>query len=126
MTSGHEAEQEVGRACIEGLVAPFVEDQDRRLLVAPQDETLLSGYLSGTEPLYTQMGLTVLGPITPPTDCVTDSDATELDVVVQFAVGSHGSLLSPAASAAATTEMQRQTTNFLLSGGTDLDLLGGC
>ncbi|MND05795.1 hypothetical protein D3C83_267970 [compost metagenome] len=48
------------------------------------------------------MGLTVVGPITPPTDCVTDSDATELDIVVQFAVGGHGSLLSPSPSAAAT------------------------
>lgn len=93
---------------------------------AGQDETLLSGYLSGTEPLFGEMGLTAVGPITPPTDCATDSDATELDVVVQFAVGSHGSLLSPAASAAATTEMQRQTASYLLSGGTDLDLPGTC
>lgn len=91
-----------------------------------QDETLLSGFLSGTEPLFETMGLDVVGPITPPTDCATASDGTELDVVVQFAVGSHGSLLSPAASAAATTEMQRQTTSYFLSGGTDLDLLGSC
>jgi hypothetical protein len=93
---------------------------------ASQDETLLSGYLSGTEPLFAIMGLDVVGPITPPTDCATASDGTELDVVVQFAVGSHGSLLSPAASAAATAEMQRQTTSYFLSGGTNLDLLCSC
>ncbi|MGH8481298.1 MAG: hypothetical protein ACRES8_02420 [Nevskiaceae bacterium] len=93
---------------------------------ASQDEVLHSGFLSGTEPLFGEMGLDVTGPITPPTDCATDSDVAELDVVVQFAVGSHGSLLSPAASAAATAEMQRQTTSYLLSGGTDLDLLGSC
>jgi hypothetical protein len=97
---------------------------------AAQDETLHSGFLSGTEPLFGQMGLDVIGPIDPSTgDCVTDSDATELDVVVQYSVGNHGSLLNPAGgatNAAVTGEMQRQTASYLLSGGTDLDLPGTC
>jgi len=98
---------------------------------AGQDETLISGFMSGTEPLFGEMGLDVIGPITPPTDCANDTDVGGLDVVVQFAIGTHGSLLTPAGPNGATefldvtTEMQRQTATFLASNGVTL-ASGGC
>jgi dienelactone hydrolase len=105
-----------------------------------QDEVILTGFLSGTEPLSAAMGLTASGLISAlPADCATDSDATELDVIVEFAtpLARHGTLLSPDADSttgngndtallATTQEMQRQTVSYLLSGGTDLDVLGTC
>ena len=95
---------------------------------ASQDETLITGYLSGTEPLFGEMGLSVVGPITPPA-CANNANANGLDVVVQFATGTHGSLLTPAGPTGATqflavtTEMQRQTAYYLASNG--LTLAGG-
>jgi dienelactone hydrolase len=86
---------------------------------AAQDETLISGFLSGTEPLYTEMGLTVAADLTPPTMNTTQL-CTGLDIVVPFAIGAHNSLLVPTASAAVTTEMQRQTATYLANNGTTL------
>ncbi len=93
---------------------------------ASQDETMVSAFLSGTEPLFGEMGLTVVGPITPPGQCANQTNGAGLDVVVQFAIGTHGSLLSPAGTGGATqflavtTEMQRQTATFLASNGLTL------
>jgi len=90
-----------------------------------QDETLLSGFLSGTEPLFGEMGLTVEGPITPPT-AAASRNCAGLDVVVQFATGTHGSLLTPAGPGGATqflavtTEMQREAATYLASNGLTL------
>lgn len=67
--------------------------------------------LSGTEPLIRALGLaTITGQGAP--------NPTGLRVVVRFIAGDHGSILSPAASAAATTEMQRQMASFIVSNGT--------
>lgn len=44
-------------------------------------------------------------------------DPAGVNGLVRFSAGDHGSLLSPAASAAATTEMQTQMANFVGSGG---------
>jgi hypothetical protein len=94
-----------------------------------QDETLLTGFLSGTEPLYGEMGLAVVGPITPPG---TAASNTSGHVVVEFAVGSHGSLLTPAGPGGATQflavtcEMQRQTATFLASNGATVQIGGTC
>ena len=49
-----------------------------------------------------------------------------LGYVVRFTAGDHGSILSPAASMAATVEMQRETVNFLASGGTCLPIGRSC
>jgi len=87
-----------------------------------QDETLISGFLSGTEPLYGEMALAVAGPITPPAQA-TNQGCTGLDIVVQFAIGSHGSLLDPTASGVTTVEMQRQLATYLVSDGTTLGTL---
>ena len=99
---------------------------------ASQDETLISGYLSGTEPLFGEMGLTVTGPLTPPGTAANQSNVDGLDVAVQFAVGTHGSLLTPAGPGGATQflavtcEMQRQTVTYLASNGTQLQVGGTC
>ncbi|HJU40809.1 MAG TPA: hypothetical protein VJ724_14660 [Tahibacter sp.] len=63
---------------------------------------------SGTEPLIRALGLTSL---------TASAQAPVLRGAVRFTQGDHGSLLSPAASAAATTEMQREMASFLVSDG---------
>jgi dienelactone hydrolase len=104
-----------------------------------QDETLISGFLSGTEPLYGLMGLEVVGPISPPGTAANRTNASGLDVVVRFAANTaqHGSLLTPDRDGTsgngndtdllpATCEMQRQTVSFLASNGTLLQIGGTC
>ena len=87
------------------------------------DRVTLTGFLSGTDPLYQTMGLAVQR---------FDGTANVLlgaparGNVVQFSSGDHGSILSPAASAAATVEMQRETASFLASGGLCLPIAGSC
>ncbi|WP_428311926.1 hypothetical protein [Hydrocarboniphaga sp.] len=87
------------------------------------DKVTITGFLSGTDPLYQQMGLT---------PHVFDGSANVLlgeaarSNVVQFTSGDHASILSPAASAAATTEMQRETASFLASNGLCLPIGGSC
>lgn len=86
----------------------------------------IPGYLSGTDPLYRIMGLSVIDNLNVP---VATSDlklGANLGYVVRFTAGDHGSILSPAASLAATQEMQRQTVNFLASGGTCLPIGQNC
>ena len=88
---------------------------------------LISGFLSGTDPLIDQLGLTELGPIDVPLAAAdVQVSATGVRAAVRFNQGDHGSILSPAASADASTEMQRQTANFHASGGTCLPLGGNC
>lgn len=107
---------------------------------ATQDQTAIAAFLSGTDPLYTLMGLAVTGPITAGTGTAAPASA---DRVVQFAAGTaqHGSLLTPDADSvsgngndtgflATTCEMQRQTASFLashfLSSGTAVGIpIGG-
>lgn len=60
---------------------------------------------SATEKLASAMGL--------PTVVMTTADAGGVDGFVQFVAGDHSSLLSPTASAAATTEMQTQLAVFI-------------
>lgn len=68
--------------------------------------------LSGTEPLIAALNMTsITGPLTAPV-------ATGIRSAVRFTAGDHGSLLSPAASGAATAEMQGQMASFIVSGGT--------
>ncbi|MDZ4812006.1 MAG: lipase [Pseudomonadota bacterium] len=67
--------------------------------------------LSGTEPLIRALGLpSITGPIAP--------NPAGIKGVVRFIVGDHGSLLSPAASPAATVEMQTQMASYIVSNGT--------
>ena len=87
------------------------------------DKVTIAGFLSGTDPLYQQMGLTPQ---------LFDGSAHVLlgaaarGNVVQFTAGDHGSILSPAASLAATTEMQKETASFLASNGLCLPIGGSC
>ncbi len=67
--------------------------------------------LSGTEPMIAAMGLTPYS--------TTQANPEGLDVVGRFPPpASHGSLLSPASSPAATAEMQKQLASFIASLGT--------
>jgi hypothetical protein len=68
--------------------------------------------LSGTEPLIRIMGL----------DSITKTtvDPTGIRGAVRMIAGDHGSLLSPAASPAATAEMQGQAASMVVSGGTSV------
>lgn len=66
--------------------------------------------LSGTEPLIRALGLASI--------TATTQNAAGIRGAVRFTQGDHGSLLSPAASAAATAEMQGEMASLLVSGGT--------
>ncbi|HQV73313.1 MAG TPA: hypothetical protein PLY64_10110, partial [Dokdonella sp.] len=65
--------------------------------------------LSGTEPLIRVLGLSTI--------TQTTQSATGIRGVVRFTAGDHGSLLSPAASPAATAEMQGEMASLLVSQG---------
>lgn len=71
--------------------------------------------LSGTEPLMAAMGLTFYS------ESAFNPDG--LDAAVRFTAGDHGSLLSPAASPAATAEMQGQMAAFQATAGTTLNVV---
>jgi dienelactone hydrolase len=67
--------------------------------------------LSGTEPLIRVLGLpSIFGQGAP--------NPAGVKGAVRFIVGDHGSLLSPAASAPATVEMQGQMASYIVSNGT--------
>ena len=70
--------------------------------------------LSGTEPLIRTLGLASI--------TATTQSASGIRGAVRFIVGDHGSLLSPAASAAATAEMQGEMASLLVSGGTAVQI----
>jgi hypothetical protein len=72
--------------------------------------TVAGAPLSGTEPLIRVLGLQ---PLT-----ASAQDANGLRRAARFTAGDHGSLLSPAASLAATSEMQRQMASFISTSGT--------
>jgi pimeloyl-ACP methyl ester carboxylesterase len=93
---------------------------------ATQDITVEPGYLSGTDPLVAAMGLKVIGPLTVPVstpDVITGSD---LGYAVQFAQGSHSTVLDPTADPQETVEMQTEAAQFLASGGQCLAVGGSC
>ncbi len=72
--------------------------------------TVAGAPLSGTEPLIRILGLTSI--------TGTTQSASGIRGAVRFLVGDHGSLLSPAASAAATAEMQGEMASMIVSQGT--------
>jgi len=94
-----------------------------------KDQVLISGFLSGTDPLIAQMGLEVVGPLSAPLASRNLRTGANLGIASVFATGNHGSILDPSGSttnAATTQEMQRQTANFLASNGTCLPTGGSC
>lgn len=64
--------------------------------------------LSGTEPLIRALGLSTV---------TSSTQAAAIRGAVRFTAGDHGSLLSTAASAAATIEMQGQMASMIVSNG---------
>lgn len=101
-------------------------------LIFQQNVTIEPGYLAGTDPLWMEMGLTPLGPITPsasavsPASVLASSPYAGGNYVVQFkAVGArHGSVLDPSTNPYVTTEMQCEAATFLASDGALLPV--GC
>jgi hypothetical protein len=65
--------------------------------------------LAGTEPLIRLMGLPSVS------SSVQSQDGSPVSGAVRFSEGDHGSLVSPEASAAATTEMQTQIFSWFAS-----------
>lgn len=74
--------------------------------------TVAGAPLSGTEPLIANLGLSTI--------TASSSNANGIRGVVRFIAGDHGSLLSPAASARATGEMQGQMASMIATGGTQV------
>jgi hypothetical protein len=72
--------------------------------------TVAGAPLAGTEAMIRVLGL--------PTISATTQAANGVRGAVRFTAGDHGSLLSPAASAAATVEMQTQMASMAASAGT--------
>ncbi|MED5523849.1 MAG: VolA/Pla-1 family phospholipase [Pseudomonadota bacterium] len=80
--------------------------------VIPNSNAAFGYPLSGTDPLVASLGLS------PITATLTSTDGTtQVSGVAHFNAGAHTSLLSPASSAAVTTEMQTQVASFLASKG---------
>lgn len=99
-----------------------------------QDETLITGYLSGTEPLAALMGLATRTMGSAPFAAQANATADTL-VVFGPDTAEHGTLLSPDSSAvtgadatfaAATCAQQKQTATFLASSGALLPIGGTC
>lgn len=101
-----------------------------------QDTTVLGGFLSGTDPLVSVMGLT--NSVTMGSAPFAAQASAGADTVVIFPpnAAEHGTLLTPHSSAVAgaadgtflcgTTEMQTQTATFLASDGALLPIGGNC
>jgi hypothetical protein len=70
--------------------------------------------LSGTEPLIRVLGL--------PSITASVQAANGVRGATRFTAGDHGSLLSPAASGAATVEMQTQMATMVISAGTQVQV----
>ena len=83
---------------------------------SPPDQTIPNNVpgapLSGTEPLARITNLPGLDRTT--------TDTSGVHGIVRFTEGSHSSILSPAASAAATLEIQSEMASFMASDGTTL------
>ncbi|MDX1705836.1 VolA/Pla-1 family phospholipase [Pseudidiomarina sp.] len=68
--------------------------------------------LAGTEPLIAQMELQAI------TQTTASADGTTVSGAVRFTEGNHSSIVSPAASVAATIEMQMQAAGWFSTGAT--------
>lgn len=87
-------------------VSPTLLIQVNGDTVIPNQSSFGGLTFGGTVPLATNLGV----------DQLFFGDAPASSGYVKFTEGSHGSLLDPSASAAATTEMQTQVVTFLATG----------
>lgn len=135
-TPGTVAASAAAGAALLALCPPLVLPPDPPLAaITYQDEVVITGYLSGTDPLVSVMGLTNSRNMGNPPFAAQANAAA--DTVVLFApdTAEHGTLLSPdsgavsgsdATFAAATCAMQKQTATFLASNGALLPIGGTC
>ena len=100
-----------------------------------QDETVITGFLSGTDPLIRVMGLTNSKAMGSAPFAAQTAAGADTAVVFAPETAEHGTLLSPDSSrvagadatfAAATCAMQKQTATFLASNGALLPIGGTC
>ena len=101
-----------------------------------QDETILTGYLSGTDALVKTMGITTTVNMGSAPFAAQASAGADTLVVFGPTTAEHGTLLTPNASsnatqpnatfAAATCAQQKQTATFLASNGALLPIGGTC
>ncbi len=91
-----------------------VGDGDANLPDQVVPNSVATAPLSGTEPLAAVMGLESI--------TETTTDAAGVWGIVRFTEGDHGSILSPAASGAATVEMQTQMATFMATFGTTIPI----
>lgn len=123
-------------AALLALCPPLVLPADPPLAaITYQDETVITGYLSGTDALVRIMGLSATANMgSAPFAAQANAGA---DTLVVFApdTAEHGTLLTPDSSAvagadatfaAATCAMQKQTATFLATSGTVLPIGGNC
>lgn len=99
-------------------------------LNCPATDTIpISSFLGGTDPLARALGLEFLPAADEnydvPIAAETRTDPNGVKAVVRFNQGDHGSILSPAANAVVTCEMQKQAAVFLASQGRQLQI-GTC
>jgi len=78
---------------------------------APSDT--VTGPLSGTDPLFTYLGLTIGN---------SSTTGTNLKNVVRFTAGDHASILDPTANATVTTVMQTAVATFFATDGNTLTI----
>lgn len=100
-----------------------------------QDETVITGFLSGTDPLIRVMGLTNSKAMGSAPFAAQAAGGADTAVVFAPETAEHGTLLTPDSSrvtgadatfAAATCAMQKQTATFLASNGALLPIGGDC
>ncbi len=82
-------------------------------LAAISSPATVQAPLAGTEPLMTLLGLT---------QAATSQSGSDLKHSVKFTSGDHASILSPAADAAVTTEMQTEMATFIATDGATLNI----
>lgn len=85
----------------------------------------IPGPLSGTDPLAAAMGLEVIN-VDPGVTVTQRFEPTGVRAVTVLSEGSHGSILDPSASLAATTEIQGEIANFQATGGACLPIGQTC
>jgi hypothetical protein len=123
-------------AALLALCPPLALPPDPPLAaITYQDEVSITGFLSGTEPLFAIMGITNISEMG---NVPFAAQANETgDTVVRFLpdTAEHGTLLTPGATsvadpdatfAAATCAMQKQAATFLASNGALLPIGGTC
>ena len=134
--AGTAAASGVAGAALLALCPPLVLPATETLAaITYQDETVITGYLSGTDALVRIMGLSATATMGDVPFAAQASAGADTAVVFAPDTAEHGTLLTPDSSAvagadatfaAATCAMQKQTATFLATNGAVLPIGGSC